>query len=260
MYSEELSVTEPRVIVVSEKNFKSLCENNELNDQTVEYCKSTAFISIVDPHRIDQRYFSQEHSNVLNLAFSDMTDKEMLGYTRDFVEQGFEPKLFGIDEAERIVKFVKRNYNNGVRHWIVHCHAGISRSGAVGLFINNLLEYEWDKFKNDNPIVRPNFYIVHLLNIASGQIGGRQIVEINETDKYKFRFPIIMTVYNDNEHSFIGRCKRFQLTSYGISLEDLTINIKANLDILIDEFSKEDNNLFSDEWIRIKEELLYNII
>jgi predicted protein tyrosine phosphatase/predicted RNase H-like HicB family nuclease len=255
MFAKEIPVDMPKVIVVSEENFKSICEWNQLDDETVEYSKSTAFISIVDPHRTNKHHFKQEHPNVLNLVFSDMTDKEYLGYTQGYIEQGISVRKFDISDAEKIVEFIDRNSKNGVKQWIIHCHAGISRSGAVGLFINNYLRYDWKSFKLDNPRVRPNFYIIHMLNVASETIGGKEFVEINEFGKYKLKTPLIMTIYKENENEYIGRIKSFDITSYGTSLEELTENIKSNLSELIEDF-KDNTVVFSKEWTEQKNRML----
>jgi len=155
------------VFVVSERKFNELCQANSLNDDNVEQCLNTAFISIVDPHRIDKRHFRDNHSNVLNLAFSDMTDKETLGWTQNYIDQGIETKLFDEELATEIICFVNRNRYK-VNQWLIHCHAGISRSGAIGLFIENLVNEldreSFEQFKLHNPQIHPNFYIVKVLN------------------------------------------------------------------------------------------------
>jgi predicted protein tyrosine phosphatase len=47
--------------------------------------------------------------------------------------------------------------------FIVHCGAGISRSGAVATFINDLYGNSYKEFFNDNRHIQPNFTILRRL-------------------------------------------------------------------------------------------------
>ena len=92
-----------------------------------------------------------EHKNVLTLFFDDVScDTErakMLGLTP-----------FSITIASKIVDFISSiNENNRTDNTlIVHCGAGVSRSGAVASFIADMYGYTREKLLLENPMIKPN--------------------------------------------------------------------------------------------------------
>ena len=110
-----------------------------------------AFISITDGDNEDIHYFDKDYKNVLNLEFDDVTDQDSEGNV-----------LFNREHGEKIIEFVELNKH--VETLFVHCLAGVSRSGAVGLFLNDIYGNEtYYEFCNSNTKIKPNFYIVALL-------------------------------------------------------------------------------------------------
>ena len=74
--------------------------------------------------------------NVCHLQFDDVTEKD--------TEAGlihFSPEL-----AQKIKTFISNIKDDGSREMYIHCDAGVSRSGAVGIVLN---EY-FNKFLTDN--------------------------------------------------------------------------------------------------------------
>ncbi len=115
-----------------------------------------AFISICDTRGTDEvPYFAKQHNNVLTIFFDD-------------VEQDIESEKYGkieafnYGQAKQIIHFVKAN--NCIKKWLIHCSAGISRSGAVGTFINDYLGGNYKEFKKRNPYIHPNGHVLALLN------------------------------------------------------------------------------------------------
>jgi predicted protein tyrosine phosphatase len=53
--------------------------------------------------------------------------------------------------------------NNNKISFIIHCSAGISRSGAVAQFINDYFDFDEEKFKLNNPFIHPNPHVFSLL-------------------------------------------------------------------------------------------------
>ena len=88
------------------------------------------------------------HPNLLVLCFDDV---ETEGAT-----------AFSIEQARHIVRFVQEN---GERPLLIHCTAGISRSGAVGLAIAELCGCE-EEFLRDNPVIMPNQLVLRKLRQA----------------------------------------------------------------------------------------------
>lgn len=87
----------------------------------------------------------------LSLLFEDGVlpqDKEWLKYP------------FQVSQAEQVIAFLDEvNAMDQNIFLIVHCDAGISRSGAVGTFASNYLDI---KFQDD--IIQPNSYVLSTLN------------------------------------------------------------------------------------------------
>lgn len=135
-----------KVIILSKKRFDSLMESNKIYDSNVENVKNSIFISIRD-YGFRDHYFSKKHENVLNIQFDD-TEKES--------ESSFNKEL-----ANRIIQFVKRNENAETA--FVHCSAGVSRSGAVGEFIQKVWGISYENFRKINPQIVPNSLVYNTL-------------------------------------------------------------------------------------------------
>ena len=148
-----------RVRVLSKNMFDSILPRMKIDDLNVEYQHNLAFISIRNSDMPDMSYFKKNHTNVLNLVFDDETKEG-----NDLrVKSGIrESQLFTREQAKQIIDFVEMNKNVDIIY--VHCLAGQSRSGAVGLFINDIWgEQSYYDFAQSNPIIKPNFFIVALL-------------------------------------------------------------------------------------------------
>jgi predicted protein tyrosine phosphatase len=145
------------VRVLNQTNFDLLLPKMGILESSINTHKDKAFISITNP--IGKHFFKNNYSNVLNLEFDDATDEENLRRVREGLE---ELTLFDEEQAIEIINFIEQNKH--VETFYVHCLAGSSRSGAVGVFINDLYGDEsYFEFLNSNPIVRPNYYILALL-------------------------------------------------------------------------------------------------
>ena len=104
-----------------------------LNDHNVE-SNSGAFVCVHSTSGMTP-YFQEDHKNVLNLFFDDWTPEEV----KALPKSGFKDSLvlFNEDMAMELKNFFKTNKNAKV--WHVHCKAGVSRSGAVALWLANNL-------------------------------------------------------------------------------------------------------------------------
>lgn len=97
-------------------------------------------------------------NNVLHLVFDDILNEKSINI--DGVEKDLE--LFRFHQAKEIFKFITGNIF--AKTWIIHCSAGISRSGAIGKFL-------FDAFKSMNIDVKfpeennihPNGYVLNML-------------------------------------------------------------------------------------------------
>jgi len=141
--------------------FWGMLKKQGITDSNVENQDDTYFISINSTEGNDMEpYFKEKHSNVLTLYFDDCNEYKkhpIIGCSGEFYEQ----IPMSEEQALEVVNFVEKM--NDTSKVYVHCTAGVSRSGAVGAFINDYFGRSWDKFKFDNPQVIPNSHISSLL-------------------------------------------------------------------------------------------------
>lgn len=147
-----------KVKIVSKYVFNDTMISKSIDDSNVENIKDMIFISIVGSD--DEPHFNENHTNVLNLIFDDISDIEM----EDILASNPDSKniLFNREHAQKIIDFVSNRENVGMCY--IHCHAGISRSGAVGTFVNDIAgEQKYFDFMRDNSGIIPNSYILREL-------------------------------------------------------------------------------------------------
>lgn len=165
-----------KVHVVNKRTFDQLMVMNNITDENVEKRDNMFLISIIgtdtdnpyadNPDFAEQwaqqmgHYFKEDHDNVMNLQFDDVEH-----------DGGIDPmgivhrtKAFSEKQAERLFKFIEKNRDK--EQCIVHCMAGVSRSGAVGEFINGYAQGDWATFKRMNPQILPNGRVLRMLNAA----------------------------------------------------------------------------------------------
>ena len=173
---------------LSVADFKHTMQNNDLYDCNIEQRTDLAVISIgnsfedSDPDDIfsngpSSRWFRYQHKNVLNLTFDDITAPEkwqmMTLFTRQSTDgsepdengiSGSEYVLFDEEMAHRLVEFVEDNRKAKV--WIVHCSAGVSRSGAVARWLKDCLKFKYGIEANnvDGRYAVPNAYVLRILD------------------------------------------------------------------------------------------------
>ncbi|MDO8640096.1 MAG: hypothetical protein Q7R33_00965 [Nitrosarchaeum sp.] len=126
----------------------------------------------------------------LSMRFADITDKEI----HKDLPIHYAKNLFTENQARRIVAFVDQINKLDIDILIVHCAAGISRSGAVGVFVTRYLKLDEAIFRQTNPQVTPNLYILTTLNHVSGLYDGyEKFWETAENDRLRQRIQRIMS-------------------------------------------------------------------
>lgn len=143
-----------RVLVLSKIEFNDLMIRNKITDENVEKRDSVMFISINDSN--SDSYFKENHDNVIIMHFDDIENEGEVSPTN----KG-ECKVFDEEMAENLYQFIKRNKDKET--CVVHCEAGISRSGSVGLFVNDYTQSDSERFKRDNPYISPNQRVFRML-------------------------------------------------------------------------------------------------
>lgn len=173
---------------LSVADFKHTMQNNDLYDSNIEQRTDLAVISIgnsfedSDPDDIfsngpSSRWFRHQHKNVLNLTFDDITAPEKWQMMSQFAKQsasdsnhdenriyGSDCVLFDEEMAHRLVQFVEEN--RAAKTWIVHCSAGVSRSGAVSRWLKDCLKLKYNIEANnvDGRYAVPNAYVLRVLD------------------------------------------------------------------------------------------------
>lgn len=151
----------------SHENFDVMCLKRNLNDDNIENINNTAYISIICTEECRKYYledetahwFKNEHPNVLNLDFDDITEDRMY--------KGHLFKAMSEEQADKCIEFIE---NNMGKNFDIHCTAGISRSGAICQFIFDFYNkdnvYPKSDFEYFNRHIRPNNHVLTLLKRA----------------------------------------------------------------------------------------------
>lgn len=152
------------IIVLPQVDFDQYCEDNDITDENVETQKDKAFISIIgtsevleyylhEPHT--EHWFKQEHPNVLNLEFDDVSEDREFEYKNGHGEVKIvHAYAMNEKQAESIYNFIE---NNKGKTFVIHCKAAFSRSPAIGWFIHDFVDgYENCKGKEYLQRTKPN--------------------------------------------------------------------------------------------------------
>jgi len=176
-----------QIHTLSVADFKHTMRNNDLYDSTIESIPELAVISIANsfddfnPDDIfsngpSSRWFSRRHRNVLNMTFDDITSPEKWQLLSQFGNSRSSDDTSGNASAEKDYVLFDRNMvreiadfvddNHKASTWIVHCSAGISRSGAVSLWLKDWLKFKYgiDAVNVDGKYALPNSHVLSELN------------------------------------------------------------------------------------------------
>ena len=156
---------------LSAADFKHTMRSNDLYDSNIELRTDLAVISIGNSFEDDladdifangpsSHWFRNQHRNVLNMDFDDIAapgEWKNLSKCNQYV-------LFDDDMARRIAQFVGENITASV--WIVHCSAGVSRSGAVSKWLKDWLKSKYGIEANnvDGKYAVPNALVLRVLD------------------------------------------------------------------------------------------------
>jgi predicted protein tyrosine phosphatase len=129
--------------------------DERFTNELFKYYSFAAFISILDCDNFERKF----DTNIENFLQVKMWDIE-----EDVFEKG-DLKYEKPNETEliRIVNFINKHQEKTA--FIIHCSAGISRSGAVATFLYDKFFTEIEKavFRRENKFIRPNLYILKRL-------------------------------------------------------------------------------------------------
>ena len=155
-----------KILILNKREFNKFMEYNMINDDNVE-TTDMMFISINNPDNSGMfmgrgdiySHFKRQHSNVMIMHFPDYGENTVEKY----IEMGIAScNMFNEYKAKKLYEFIKKNKDKSMV--VLHCGAGISRSGACGTFIFDLYgTITYEEFKRKNPRIQPNSHILKLL-------------------------------------------------------------------------------------------------
>lgn len=169
--SSKVISTEKKILTFSDRILRKTLLDLKIDDNNIEELVlleiPNYFICIRG--KGDKAIFKNDHKNVLNLIFDDVT----------FDQNGL--KMFDIKQAEIVLNFIDNLKQLNSFYLIVQCQAGISRSGAIADFACTRLELEYKSFKILNPTISPNPKVISLL---------KYVVEQKEKKNKKEEIPL----------------------------------------------------------------------
>jgi len=130
------------------------------------------------------KLLTPEAITVLNgLGMVDSISLDFWDIVRDHTNNFPESILFNKEHAKEIVTFIDVIQKDPIDSTlVVHCHAGISRSGAIGVFACDYCKTDYNQLMKDNPYIWPNNHILRLL---------REEANITPTFDFKSCIPIL---------------------------------------------------------------------
>lgn len=140
----------------------------------------TAIISITN-HGKPIAVIPDGFHSVLRLEFDDLYEEyfgEPVGSVPDMCASGpllrFGEVLPDARHAQQIVDFIRNAELTKCEHIIVHCHAGVSRSAAVAVYIKNQYDAVIDQANNDQSganrrLLRLLYKVHHGLGVVVGE-------------------------------------------------------------------------------------------
>ncbi len=125
------------------------------------------FISIGDPD-MDFLFPEDCPTNVLQLKFNDLEAEDWESESdKAFMEKkGWV--LFNESHARKIIEFMDKMDKS--KNLIVHCVAGICRSGAVGDFARSKFGIPFEEFMRKNRQIAPNSHVFRTLRDVQEKI------------------------------------------------------------------------------------------
>lgn len=129
--------------------------NEHFTNEEFKYYTYACFISILDIDNEEKKF---------DLSIENFLQVKMWDIEKDITDtNGFIYEKPSDIELKKIVDFINKHKDKSV--FIVHCSAGISRSGAVATFIRDkfISEIDKEKFNSENKYIQPNLYILKRL-------------------------------------------------------------------------------------------------
>lgn len=156
-----------QIVVLSRLMFERYMKEKNITPENVEQLKDVFMISIQNDaeDNLDETYkptFTENKENVHVVKFSDVTKDipvKLIGSNETVIAKAITEQ-----QAKEMYEFIKKHKQKKV--CVVHCTAGISRSGAVGTFIAELMGVSYKDFIAANRGIQPNERVLRFLRDA----------------------------------------------------------------------------------------------
>lgn len=108
--------------------------------------------------------------DIITLVFADITETDL----KIVPELSKRYPIFTADKAQEILNFLNHLQKKDIKLLLVHCDAGISRSGAIGIFAVRYLGLDESEFRKKHKYIGPNSMVYDILMEVSGLHDGYQ--------------------------------------------------------------------------------------
>lgn len=164
---------------MSRQEFKNLLksletDNSSLKDVDAHFISIHSDSPVIDEN-VEQMLNKIGVKSHISLDFDDLTPKDVAEGGENLVDSSYQWGrpcgkfvLFNTEHAKKIVdtfEVINKSKDLSNTVLIVHCYAGISRSGAVSCIASRYFNEHVDihEFNRDNPQIQPNYHIISLL-------------------------------------------------------------------------------------------------
>ena len=134
---------------------------------------------LVTPH-VRKAFEEIGCQGIMSLEFWDITPTDRHTVLREHPDA----IMFDESHAKKIIKFIKRvQEDKKDSTLVIHCHAGISRSGATGTFACDYCGLDYNAFLKINPDLNPNAYVLSMLKREAGMVPdfkSHKVISYNE--------------------------------------------------------------------------------
>lgn len=120
-----------------------------------------AIISIRSDRNLPSLSSNRYTQRILYLCFDDVDDKKYAATMRTSPILASTIRLFSHTDASAIAAFVRSATNSAIDTFVIHCHAGISRSAAVAAALSKY--YNGNDSKFFQPPYNPNRRVYRIL-------------------------------------------------------------------------------------------------
>lgn len=160
-----------KIIVIPRHAIEGLFERTTWVSTNFKSLTDVAIISIFSyegDHLITEKFEKRLKQagcvDILSLLFGDITNNE----AEASLDKDLRTRLFTSKQARAIINFLDFLKTKPVKILLIHCDAGISRSGAVGIFACRYFGLNESLFRIENPNIQPNPYVYGTLYRESG--------------------------------------------------------------------------------------------